>query len=467
MNSNLLKEILNSGVIYLDSRFINDKYVNSFLSSFAPIIKRNKCKIGLIIPTETKETYDNITLNDDKSTDLSSLFYIHYKLNFDCLHPDHIKSAFKTDNTLFITQDQMIAFEASNRSKDSNKVYVRRVSNNSLLESFPMIVGDIFSNRPLFSYIHGRSPIIDKIPQDCNIPSEKSTVYIDNKPVKLKKQIGLGGEGSVYMIDNEIVAKIYNKEKLTKTRVDKISTMVNKRINDYSICWPISEVRNKENFVVGYTMKKVEGNPISTLYRGPLVTMKLYPDYKPVDSIDLCITILQKIEKLHKNNVLLGDINDRNFFINNLKDVFLIDTDSYQLEDYSCEVGTIGYIAPELKHGVLSTSLRTFEDEGYAVAVFVFRTLMQGYFPFAQIGTDSDYVQLIKKQDFPYTLKDKKTKKKVPSQAFDCWSKFPSLLKKMFIQTFMYDKDAIAQNRYSVEQWIIILEQYKEQILSE
>lgn len=465
MNNFDLQDVLKTGAILVDSRGLKNTSLSQFLTNFILTLNKlgAKMRIGLVVPEESQEKFEKIFLDyDEKIYELSYFFYVHGKLNFENPHNDHLKHIFKKNNTLFLTQDQSIAFEVANLSNEYNQIYVRRASTNSLLEAFPVIIGDTFSVRPTFSYIHGRSPRIDKIPQDCNIPKVDDIVYINDKPVKLCKLIGSGGEGKVYEINDEIVAKIYNRERLTKTIIEKISTMCKKRVSDYSICWPINEVKNHENFIVGYTMKKCVGKPISTLYRGSLNTKKMYPDFKDEDCIYLCLKILSKIQKLHRNNILLGDINDRNFSINSKREVFLIDTDSYQIEDYACDVGTIGYVAPELKDGILASTLRTFEDEGYAVAVFVFRTLMQGHFPFAQVGTDSDYLQLIKKQQFPYFLNDAKTKKKVPPTAYELWIKFPEMLKKMFIQTFMYNKNAKAQNRYSVEQWIIALEHFRD-----
>lgn len=468
MDNKLLKTVLNNGYIFVDQRALKDNNVSSFLSSLLnTLIKHNKkIRVGLILSHNSSDEYKTLKLKDD-DIDLSSFFYICSKVNFTNPSFDVLKKLFSKNNTLFITQDQYIAFEVSNLSADNNNIFVRRINESYMLESYPMIVGDVFNDRPLFSYICGRSPRIDKITQNFETPKSNSIVYINDKEVVLKDLIGVGGEGSVYNIDDEVVAKIYNEDKLTQTKSEKIAIMVKKRINDFSICWPINEIKNKENFIIGYTMKKCEGKPISSLYRGPVITKKIHPDFCKEDSINIVINILYKIKKLHNNNVLLGDINDRNFLINfKQRKVFLIDTDSYQLEDYCCEVGTMGYLAPELKQGVLSNSLRTFEDEGYGVAVFIFRTLMLGYFPFAKVGEGADYVELIKKQDFPYTLKDKTTKKNVPQIAYENWNEFPIMLKKMFIHTFNYDEQASAQNRYSVEQWINALEQYRSIIMS-
>lgn len=465
MNNIELQDIVSNGVILVDARDLKDFSVEEFLTTFT--LKLNKLgvaiKIGLVIPFDhSEDMYQKIILEcDDKQFDLSYFFYVHSKYNYNQVSLDTLKVILnKHSKILFVTQNQSTAFDFSNLLSDYLSIYVRRVSFNCLLEKYPMISEIKSDGRPLFSYIHGRSPRIDKIPQECLIPKIGDKVIIDGKQITLKEQLGNGGEGIVYTIDDEIVAKIFNESRLTKTRVDKISTMVKRRINDYSICWPISEVRNKDNFVVGYTMKRCKGNPISTLYRGPVVTQQIYPDYSIESAIKVSIMILEKVQKLHKNNVLLGDINDRNFIINNFDEVFLIDTDSYQFEDYVCDVGTIGYIAPELKEGVLATTLRSFEDEGYAIAVFVFRTLMLGYFPFAQVGSDDDYIELIKKQNFPYQLNSNKTKKNVPPLAFDSWEQLPPLLMKMFINTFMFDKKTKMQERYSVEQWIISLENY-------
>ncbi len=465
MNSNELQSIITDGLILVDARYLQDFDVSEFLTTFT--LKLNKLrvpiKIGLVIPFDhNEERYQKVILEfDEKQFDLSYFFYVHAKYNFDNASLDALKVLIeKNNNVLFITQNQATAFDVSNFYTEQNTVYVRRISYNCALETFPMLIETKNDGRPLFSYIHGRSPRIDKIPQECFIPSIGDKVTIDGREITLREQLGVGGEGAVYAIGEELVAKIYNKDRVTKTRIDKISTMVKRRINDYSICWPISEVRNMENFVVGYTMKRCVGKPISTLYRGPVVTQQIYPNYSIESAISISIKILEKVQKLHRNNVLLGDINDRNFIINNFDEVYLIDTDSYQIEDYACDVGTIGYIAPELKEGILSSTLRSFEDEGYAIAVFVFRTLMLGYFPFAQVGSDDDYIELIKQQQFPYHVNSGKTRKKVPPLAYESWEQLSPLLTKMFISTFSFDKKTKLQERYSVEQWIIALENY-------
>ncbi len=460
MNNSELQSIVNNGIIFLDSRCLKDEAVCKFLTNLTLTLNRLglDIKIQLLIgANEHESSYNKVVLSyDDTDFDLSYFFHVHSKVNFKFVTEDTIKVIFgQTKDVLFITSDQKTAFDVSNLTCD-NKIYIRRLSNNVVLEPFPMI-SNSDNNIKLFSYILGRSPRIDKISFNCKLPKTNDIVFINDKEYKLKKQLGLGGEGIVYELDDEIVAKIFFNERLTKTRTEKINLMVKKRINDYGICWPIDLIKNNENYIIGYTMKRCFGKPISTLYRGPIVTQQLYPDYTVTSSIELTIKILQKIKKLHQNNVLLGDINDRNFLIHNTEEVFLIDTDSYQFEDYSCDVGTIGYIAPELKDGMLATTLRTFEDESYGIAVFVFRTLMQGYFPFAQVGKDKDYVQLIKQQQFPYSLNVKKTKKKVPLLAYECWETFSPLLMKMFINTFSNNK---IQKRYSVDEWIIALENH-------
>lgn len=465
MDNTQLQNVVTNGIIYLDARCLYDFSVSEFLTAFT--LKLNKLgvkiKIGLIIPLEdSEEKYKKIILDyNDKEYDLSYFFYVQAKINYSTSSIDALKVIFEKNSTiLFITQSQSIAFDVANLSNDYYQIFVRRVSINSLLESFPMIVGDKFDNRPLFSYIHGISPRYDKIPTECYIPGLLDKVLIGGKLTTLREQIGSGNEGTVYVINDDIVVKIYNQKSITKTRIDKLLTMIKKRVSDYGICWPIAEVYNKDGFIVGYTMKRCDGKPISVLYRGPVVTQQFFPNFSIDTSINICIKILNKIQILHRNNVLIGDVNDRNFLINDSEEVFLIDTDSYQLEDYTCDVGTIGYVAPELKGGLLNSTVRSFEDETYSIAVLVFRTLMQGYFPFAQLGKNVDYMHLLKEQDFPYSLNAKKTKSRVPVLAYESWEQISPLLMKMFINTFVYDKKTKMQNRYSVDQWIIALENY-------
>lgn len=466
-----LQSVVSSGTILVDARYLEDFSVGEFLTTFTLKLKKLgvPIKIGLVIPFEhTEDMYQKIILEcDEKQFDLSFFFYVHSKYNYSQGSIDALRTIIeKNNNVLFITQNQSTAFDVSKFNTSNFTTYVRRISFNCTLEQYPMILEQKNDDRPLFSYINGISPRIDKIPQGCYVPKLGDKIIINDKEIMLRQTLGLVADGHIYIIDEELVVKIYTHDKLTKTLVDKILTMCKKRINDYSICWPINVVKNKDGFIVGYTMKRCVGKPISTLYRGPIVTLQIYPNFSIKNAINIAIKILEKIQILHKNNILVADINDRNFIINNFEEVYLINTDRYQIEDYSCDVGTIGYISPELKDGILSTTLRSFEDEEYSLAVFVFRTLMFGHFPFAQIGTDNDFVELIKKQQFPYRINSSKTKKSVPTLAVEPWEQLPPLLMKMFTNTFMYDKKTKMQERYSVEQWIIALENYLD-VLSE
>ncbi len=463
MTNDIIQRALLKGMLIVDARYLYDTNLKVFISKLINSIKDTNIKLGLLIPnTHNENMYQNILIN---GIDVTKYFYVYLKTDFDKPNKENMKNMFfKKPYVLFLTQDQYIGFEIHNLTCDGLEINVARASKNGLLESFPMISGKWLDDRPLFSYIQGRSPRIDKISKECDIPGLNDTIFINKKPIVLTTIVGIGGEGKVYEISNEIVAKIYNRRRLTKTRAQKISLMASKRINDYSICWPIDEIRNKEGFIVGYTMKRCNGKPISTLYRGMNITKSLYPNYTYIDSIDISINILKKIQKLHYNNILLGDINDRNFVIDESMNVYFIDTDSYQLEDYSCDVGTIGYIAPELKEGILNTTLRSFEDECYAIAVLVFRTLMHGHLPFAQVGAEEDFVRLIKKQSFPYSLSNFSTKRKAPKSAFEYWNKLPKSMKEMFISTFSNKTNEI--KRFSIDDWLVVLELFKNELIN-
>ena len=92
------------------------------------------------------------------------------------------------------------------------------------------------------------------------------------------------------------------------------------------------EIPGKE--FVGYMMPKAKGKELQkSIFIKPLF-LKNFPNWKKRDTVELCITILEKIKYLHDRNIVMGDINPANILVVSPKEVYFVDTDSYQVEDF-------------------------------------------------------------------------------------------------------------------------------------
>ena len=222
----------------------------------------------------------------------------------------------------------------------------------------------------------------DRIIKKINI-NECELYDVDGAPITIESKLGSGGEGTVYIVNNGMACKVFNE--ITENRVNKLKLMVGK-INYNGICSPKQLVYDKDGTVVGYLMDRAEGKPLKLLLTGIPVLKRNFPNWKKMHVVKLCLTILDKIKYLHSKNIILGDINPQNILVKDENTVYFIDTDSYQIENYCCPVGTDAFTPPELIRKNFKSILRTFENEYFTVAVLMFMILMYGKHPYSKVG---------------------------------------------------------------------------------
>lgn len=272
----------------------------------------------------------------------------------------------------------------------------------------------------------------------------------NGQSVILGTMLGQGGEGSVFKTNTPYVAKIYKPEKTTSHRMTKIQALLDKGLDFPGICIPKAILYNSKKEFVGYLMQKAEGEKVRSLYMKPLF-MKKFPSWKKRDLVELCITILKKIGYLHKNGIILGDINPDNIVIKTPKDVFFVDCDSYQVDGIPCPVGTIPFTPPELQNKNYNSILRTVGNENFAVAVLLFSLMVTGQMPYNQKNGESAQQNIIN-MDFSYPLGEASNKKTPAGQWRFLWSHLPRFIKEAFYNTFnkggAYSTESIRLNSY-------------------
>ena len=305
--------------------------------------------------------------------------------------------------------------------------------------------------------------INDKHLNPSFIPVKGDKVFgTGNVEVELRAQISEGGEGIIYETNTPHVAKIYKKEKNTLLRYEKIKLMTSKRLSFEGICYPIDVLLNKNQEFVGYLMLKAEGKTLQRSFFIPPLLKRNFPNWKKVDSVNLCITILEKLKYLHDRNIILGDINPENILVVSPKQVYFVDTDSYQLEGFPCPVGTVNYTAPELQSkGDYSKYLRTLGNENFAVATLLFMIMLPGKPPYSQQGGGTPQKN-ISNMDFSYPFEDNSNKKTSDGPWRYIWSHLTYELKKSFYYTFQKEgKYSQEKDRLNVNQWLTIFKTYE------
>jgi serine/threonine protein kinase len=194
----------------------------------------------------------------------------------------------------------------------------------------------------------------DQLLPDTAIPGAGDRVFIETADSRVALQLGgllgEGGEGSVYAMDGveSQVVKIFDKDHRTTHRKAKIELLLERALRAEGIGFPTGLITNADGAFVGYSMPKASGKELQATIMRPARFRRVYPNWTKADLVDVCISFLEKVEYLHSLNILLGDINPKNLMVDEHKDVWIIDADSWQVEGYPCPVGTAMFTASSI-----------------------------------------------------------------------------------------------------------------------
>lgn len=267
-------------------------------------------------------------------------------------------------------------------------------------------------------------------------PGAGDKVFVPNgQPVTLSKKLGEGGEGAVFECGQNSVCKIFAAKRRTRLVRDKIQLMLAKPISAPGICWPRSKVLNSEGHFVGYVMPRASGTELQRAVFGKKRIMRHFASWNRENLVQLSITIAEKILLLHERNIILGDINPLNFLVTDEKTVCLVDTDSYQVQDFPCPVGTAAFTPPEIQGKNFKSLLRTPSHESFAVSTLLFMILLPGKSPYSHTG-GSDPGQNVRRGHFPYALGERRGQGTPLGSWRYLWSHLPRYLRQHFYDVF-------------------------------
>lgn len=218
-----------------------------------------------------------------------------------------------------------------------------------------------------------------------------ASLYDGNgRPVRLGRELGRGGEGSVYEVIGapDRVAKLYHSavpnEKAEKLAV--LSALATPRLTAVA-AWPTDTLADKPGgFVRGLLMPKAEGRLIHVVY-SPAQRRQLYPKSDWTLLVHVAMNVAAAVQTIHESGCVVGDLNQGGFHVSDQGTVRLIDCDSFQVRGrgrtFRCTVRVPDFTPPELHSVDLTTIDATTEHDSFALGLIVFHLLFMGRHPFA------------------------------------------------------------------------------------
>lgn len=183
------------------------------------------------------------------------------------------------------------------------------------------------------------------------------------------KEINRGGEGIIYDIGSDIVAKIYHPgiEVLQQKKFD----FLNKLDKNLFIC-PLELLyagNANAGAVVGYTMPylKPEYYPLTNLYTKSFCAAHGIDNKVKLKVIE---GLIKAVEYAHSMKVVVGDLNCLNIMVNDKGSIKLIDTDSYETPGFKHSGRLLEDIRDFLYQGRIN-----FDSDFFALSILAFNML--------------------------------------------------------------------------------------------
>jgi DNA-binding helix-hairpin-helix protein with protein kinase domain len=218
----------------------------------------------------------------------------------------------------------------------------------------------------------------------------RGLVDATGRAVRLGKELGRGGEGSVFDVDGEsdVVAKLYHAppEPEKAAKLAAMARSASPALTSVA-AWPTNTLHEGGGApVAGLLMPRASGAEVHRLY-SPAYRKVEFPNYDWEKLIVVARNVAAAVARIHDAGHVIGDVNQGNVLVSPTGVVRLIDCDSFQIRDGAtwrlCEVGVAHFTPPELQGRSFRGVVRTQNHDAFGLAVLVFHLLFMGRHPFA------------------------------------------------------------------------------------
>lgn len=302
-----------------------------------------------------------------------------------------------------------------------------------------------------------------------------AVAFVDdaNTPISIGRELGKGGEGSVFEIaGTNLVAKIYHRP-ADKQKAEKLEAMVRLRAASLSsfAAWPERRILDKSGRQTwGIVLPRVtDHREIHHLY-SPAHRKIDFPSADWSFLVHVARNCASAFESIHSAGHVVGDVNQGGILVSRQGMVKFIDCDSFQIGDrsrvFTCDVGVPHFTAPELQGKPFRGLHRAPAHDSFGLAVLVFHLLFMGRHPFAgrYHGTGDMPIELaIQQGRFAYGAAGAKVQMTPPPHALRLTHVSPTAAD-LFERAFRL---SVGQSsRPSATEWVKALEELKKSLIT-
>lgn len=187
---------------------------------------------------------------------------------------------------------------------------------------------------------------------------------ISKSEINKLNQLAEGGEGIIYEYGSDIL-KTYKSHVNISSKEKKVNALLKKSL-PREVVVPKEAVYCNGKFI-GYIMPRVEGDEIKTFTNKKFLTAN---SITTKDILGVLDSVIATVNVLHKEGIIIGDLNDQNILVDKQKNIHFIDCDSWTIGTEKCDVIMDLYRDPFLKGNDF-----TVETDTYALSILIWKTL--------------------------------------------------------------------------------------------
>lgn len=232
-----------------------------------------------------------------------------------------------------------------------------------------------------------------------------------------------GGEGAIYE-HNGMIIKVFKSHIDLSAKERKVNALMKLTLPD-AVITPIETVLDNKNRFIGYAMEKVTGEEFKRLSNRKFVTANNI-DTKFV--LSLLVKVKTVLQEIHKQNIYIGDLNDKNILFDLSGNIYFIDCDSWSVGNDKCTVAMDLFKDSKLKSDEFNA-----DTDNYAFSILAWKCLTRVH-PFG--GTMNPDIPIMERMSKGISIIDRngikllKTTKSWKGLSPDLISEFKSVFEK-------------------------------------